>query len=85
MSIYDPPSDPFGNEVRCPVCDGPAKWDDWTKEWYCDDHQYVLIICSNADCEFEYDGSIKECDEDWTIACPECGCDVRVLEYDLED
>jgi hypothetical protein len=36
MSIFDPPSDPYGNEVRCPFCDYEMEQYSLTKEYYCD-------------------------------------------------
>ena len=81
--IYDPPSDPYANEVTCPICDHLMEYNSWTREWECSRHEYVTIICT--ECEFEYDGEMSEADADWTIACPECGADTKVSEYNLED
>jgi hypothetical protein len=43
MSIYDPPSDPYGDEKSCPFCDYPlvdkgiSNFHDW--------------VCTNPECE----------------------------------
>ena len=40
MTLYDPPSDPFGNDKQCPFCDAVLVYDPYTKEWYCPkDHE----------------------------------------------
>jgi len=32
---FDPPSDPYGDEVHCPVCDYCMEQEAWTDEWIC--------------------------------------------------
>lgn len=34
---FDPPSDPYGNDRQCHICDSDLVYDGWTKEWYCPD------------------------------------------------
>ena len=35
MPKFDPPSDPFGNEKTCRLCDAAMVYDSWMSEWYC--------------------------------------------------
>ena len=35
MSKFDPPSDPFGSEKQCLICDQPLEYNWLTKEWEC--------------------------------------------------
>ena len=35
MSKYDPPSDPYGNEKRCRICDELLEYNPLTREWEC--------------------------------------------------
>jgi DNA-directed RNA polymerase subunit RPC12/RpoP len=84
MDYYDPPFDPYGDEVRCPLCDHLMEYNSWVREWECNHHEYMTIICT--ECEFfEFDGETSEADADWTIACPQCGGATKVSEYNLED
>lgn len=40
MSKFDPPSDPYGNEHNCRICDGAMEYDAWADTWYCpNDHE----------------------------------------------
>ena len=32
---YDPPSDPFGDERSCRICDGELTYNYLTREWEC--------------------------------------------------
>jgi hypothetical protein len=47
MSIFDPPSDPYGNVKYCKICDSPLEYDPFSKEW----------ICKN--CEKDDTGEVK--------------------------
>ena len=42
MSIYDPPSDPYGDEKQCPFCDYPLE-----DKGMCGLHDWV---CTNPEC-----------------------------------
>lgn len=35
MSKFDPPSDPYGNEKYCRICDEPLEWNSLIREWEC--------------------------------------------------
>ena len=35
MSKFDPPSDQFGSEKSCPLCDRALEQERFTGEWYC--------------------------------------------------
>ncbi len=35
MTIFDPPSDPYGNEKVCPICDELLEYNPLTREWEC--------------------------------------------------
>ena len=61
MSIYDPPSDPFGNAKNCPICDGPLEYNWLAKEWFCPrDHDAPEMgYCAECGKEVEKD-SIKQ-------------------------
>ena len=56
MSIYDPPSDPYGDEKQCPFCDGPLEdkgilsFHDW--------------VCINPDCKYSINYQEPEDKED---------------------
>ena len=77
MRYFD---DPFGDEARCPECDRLGKYNDLTREYECSHDDYIIMLCLN--CDWEYDGMLSEADEDWTVACPECGGRVRVTIED---
>ena len=36
MPNFDPPSDPYGDEHNCRLCDQPLTRDPYTREWYCE-------------------------------------------------
>ena len=35
MAKFDPPSDPYGNEKSCRICDQPLEWNYLIREWEC--------------------------------------------------
>lgn len=35
-TIYDPPSDPYGHEKRCKICDTVMEFDKYNREFYCE-------------------------------------------------
>lgn len=40
MAKFDPPSDPYGNEKSCRICDKPLEWNYLLREWECiDEHE----------------------------------------------
>jgi len=40
MAKFDPPSDPYGEEKQCLICDEPLEYDSWMRVWYCPrDHE----------------------------------------------
>jgi len=51
--LFDPPSDPYGNEKHCYYCDwvlSMSSWGDWT--------------CTNPDCETNFTGDVNNNWED---------------------
>lgn len=58
MSLYDPPSDPYGNYRSCLYCDGALE-----KEWPCRDAEW---ICVNPKCEHSpyYQEEVEEPEEE---------------------
>jgi len=35
MAKFDPPSDPYGDDKLCRMCDNELVYDDWERVWYC--------------------------------------------------
>jgi hypothetical protein len=35
MAKFDPPSDPYGDEKLCRICDEPLEWNWLIREWEC--------------------------------------------------
>lgn len=48
MSKFDPPSDPFGDEKRCSLCDGELEYNEWTKEYYCPSSHEPMAYCDEC-------------------------------------
>lgn len=45
MSKFDPPSDPFGNEKHCRICDSALNCDRLSRELYCSvDHSDIPAL-----------------------------------------
>lgn len=61
MSRFDPPSDPFGDEKHCRICDGDLVRDPWTKEWHCPtDHEEKQGLVKEYFDEFAANGKRLE-------------------------
>jgi len=44
MAKFDPPSDLYGDEKRCGICDEPLEYDAWMRVWYCSrDHDAAPV------------------------------------------
>jgi len=47
--MYDPPSDPCGDERRCRICDEPLEYNPLILGWECtQDHDAELDICPHC-------------------------------------
>ncbi len=50
---FDPPSDPYGNDRQCRICDADMERDSLTREWYCPVDHDALEIDDSMDLEEE--------------------------------
>lgn len=57
MSQFDPPSDPYGGERRCRVCDSQLEYNPLTRSWECTrDHDAPeMAECSECMKQFPAD------------------------------
>ena len=67
MSIYDPPSDPYGNEKRCRVCDELLEYNPLIRGW---------------ECIREHEAAKQAGAVDQPAACPACGTLPEEAEHD---
>lgn len=79
LNKYDPPSDPYGYEKRCKICDAIMEIDNFTGELVCRNCENEEIIC--PDC----DGSGEVACEGWfnsdgMTTCERCNGTGRISE-----
>ena len=47
---YDPPSDPFGDERSCRICDGELTYNYLIREWEClADHDATEVVTASVE------------------------------------
>ena len=69
---YDPPSDPYGNEVHCPICDYCMEKEDFPGGEYVCKQVHDSDLCSQEDYIAK------------PYICPRCGSSkVEVLDIDI--
>jgi hypothetical protein len=69
MTTFDPPSDPYGNEVHCPICDYCMEKEDFPGGGYICNQIHEDELCSQED-------YIEK-----PFICPHCGSDrVEIVE-----
>lgn len=49
MSIFDPPSDPYGDEKRCRICDELLEYNPLVREWECIHDHEAAEKCVQSD------------------------------------